>query len=66
MLHCHSFPVALIDASDVVKVFFTDYSDNAEAGMELFEDSIQDLFKSADTDNKGQITVDQFNRVITN
>lgn len=31
--------------------------------MELFDDSIRDLFKQADTDNKGQITVDQFNEV---
>lgn len=38
--------------------------DNAESGMDLFEETIQDLFNTADTKNVGYITTDDFTQML--
>ena len=40
-------------------------SDHAEDGMDLFEETIRDLFNSADSEGKGTITKEDFLEVST-
>lgn len=45
------------------EIFIMSCRDLAEGGFDLFEDTIRDLFKTADTENKGHVTVDDFTKV---
>ena len=39
------------------------YRDPVESGIDLFEDTIRDLFQAADIENKGSITTENFTNV---
>ncbi len=54
-------------ASNISLVYnlFSTCSDNADAGMDMvFEVTMRDIFTQADHENKGFITLKQFNKVI--